>query len=169
MHPKTHSDHPHLTGEHRWGDTGQLILLLVFLAIWISDSFFLHYSSFPAGHVSLFIRIPLALIVWSGGIFLARKGMKLVFGTRRKKPEVISSGVFGYIRHPIYTGALLFYLGAVILTLSLASAACWVLILVFYILIARYEERILIKEFGEAYRNYMERTGMLIPRLGQSA
>jgi hypothetical protein len=45
MSTKKHTEHPHLTGEHRWGDTGQFILLAMFLGIWVSDSFILHLST----------------------------------------------------------------------------------------------------------------------------
>jgi len=35
-----------LAGEHRLGDAGQLILFLVFMAVWITDSFFLNIRAF---------------------------------------------------------------------------------------------------------------------------
>jgi len=165
MSTKKHHSHPHLTGEYRWGDTGQLILLLLFLGVWITDSFIFNYSTFLRELVPDYIRIPVAGIVLICGWYLARDGMRRVFGTEREKPEVISDGVFRIVRHPIYTGALLFYLGAICITLSIASAAFWLLIVVFYYLISRYEERILTKTFGEDYSAYKKRTGMLFPRI----
>jgi protein-S-isoprenylcysteine O-methyltransferase Ste14 len=164
MSTKKHRDHPHLTGEHRWGDTGQLILLVLFLAIWISDSFFLHYSTFLSERISTSVRTAAALMVIAAGWLLARGGMKAVFGTPRSQPEVITKGVFRIVRHPIYLGALLFYLGAVIFTMSLASGVLWTGIVAFYIWIARYEERILIEEFGTDYLKYQQKVGMLFPR-----
>ncbi len=164
MSTKKHSGHPHLSGEYRWGDTIQLILLLFFLLIWILDSFVFHYSTFLKDVIPDFIRIPVASIVLFLAWILARRGMKAVFGTEREKPELISSGVFGVIRHPIYTGAILFYLGATLITLSLISAAFWLVIVAAYFLIARYEERILSNEFGQAFTDYKKRTGMLFPR-----
>ena len=78
---------------------------------------------------------------------------------------MIQTGVFRLVRHPIYTGALLFYLGAVLTTMSIASAAFWLLILGFYVYISRYEERILAEQFGQDYLNYKKKTGMLFPKL----
>ena len=112
-----------------------------------------------------YMRIPMAGVVLFSGWYLARGGMKAVFGTKRAEPLVIKDGVFKIVRHPIYTGALLFYLGSSIITMSIASAVFWILIIVFYILIARYEERILTKEFGEDYLSYKKEAGMLFPRL----
>lgn len=169
MSTKKHANHPNLTGEHRWGDTGQLIFFVLFLGVWISDSFVFHYSTFLQESVPNYIRLalggPVILTAW----FLARRGMKAVFGTAREKPEVIHTGVFRIVRHPIYTGALLFYLGSILLTLSLASAALWVLICVFYFVLCRYEERILTEEFGDDYLKYKNRTGMLFPKFRSNA
>lgn len=165
MSTKKHESHPHLTGEHRFGDAGQLILFLLFLGIWITDSFIFHYSTFLIDRVPDTIRLALAGVVLVAGWYLARQGMKLVFGTRREVPEVISSGVFRLVRHPIYTGAILFYLAASLSTLSLVSAGFWLVIIGFYIYISRYEERILTEAFGADYLNYKKKTGMLFPRL----
>jgi protein-S-isoprenylcysteine O-methyltransferase Ste14 len=164
MRTKKHSEHPHLTGEYRWGDTGQLILFVLFLGLWITDSFVFHYSTSLLEGISNYIRLVLAVPVLIAGWILARGGMKAVFGTARDKPGVISSGVFRIVRHPIYTGAILFYLGAILMTMSIVSAAVWVLIIGFYIYISRYEERILTEAFGNDYLEYKKKTGMLFPK-----
>lgn len=164
MSTKKHSEHPHLTGEHRWGDLGQLIFLFLFLAVWINDSFVFRYSTFLADIVSDYLRIPVAGLVLIAGWFLARKGMKAVFGTKREKAEVINTGVFRIVRHPIYLGAILFYLGATIFTMSLLSAAFLLLIIGFYVVISKYEEGILTKTFGDDYLKYKKKTGMLFPK-----
>jgi hypothetical protein len=83
MSTKKHAEHPQLTGEHRWGDTGQLILLAMFLGIWITDSFIFHYSTFLVEVVSNYIRVPIAAVVLIAGWYLARGGIKAVFGTAR--------------------------------------------------------------------------------------
>lgn len=165
MSTKKHKDHPHLTGEHKIGDTGQLILLFLFLGVWISDSFVWHYSTFLQERLPDYLRVSMAAGVLILAWYLARKGMKAVFGSQRSEPGVIDSGVFKLVRHPIYTGAILFYLGASLITLSIASALFLVPIITFYILIARYEERILAEEFGEDYLTYKKKTGMLFPKL----
>jgi len=144
---------------------GQLILLAMFLGVWVTDSFIFHYSTFPGEQVSNYIRVPAAGLVLIAGWYMARGGMKAVFGTTREKPEVINTGVFRIVRHPIYLGAILFYLGASLITMSIAAAALWLLIIGFYIVISRYEERILTETFGNDYLEYKKKTGMLFPKL----
>jgi protein-S-isoprenylcysteine O-methyltransferase Ste14 len=165
MSTKKHADHPHLTGEHKFGDRGQLVLLFLFLGIWVCDSFVFQYSTFLRDIVPDYVRVVSAALVLIAGWFLARGGMKAVFGTRRTEPSVINSGVFRIVRHPIYTGAILFYLGASLITLSLASALFLIPIIGFYIWIAKFEESILKEQFGQDYLNYQKKTGMLFPKL----
>lgn len=165
MSVKKHPDHPHLTGEHKWGDRGQLALFLLFLAIWVTDSFLFHYSTFLTEQVPNRVRMPIAGVIAIAGWLLARGGMKAVFGTVRSEPEVIQTGVFRVVRHPIYLGAILFYLAAIVATLSIVSAVLWAGILTFYIFICRYEEQILTEEFGDDYLNYRKKVGMLFPRI----
>jgi protein-S-isoprenylcysteine O-methyltransferase Ste14 len=165
MTVKKHQGHPHLTGEHRWGDTGQLILLFLFLSIWITDSFIFHYSTFLQEYVDAYIRIPVAIMVWVCGGYLSYNALREIFGTRRESPELITGGVYRIVRHPMYAGAVLFYLGSALITLSVASAAFWLVILAFYISIARFEEKILEKEFGKEYTDYKRKTRMLFPWL----
>jgi len=165
MRPKKHESHPHLTGEHRFGDAGQLILFLLFLGIWIADSFIYHYSTFLIGTVPDYIRLALAGMALVAGWYLARQGMKEVFGTTMEAPKIINTGVFRLVRHPIYTGAILFYLAASLTTLSLVSAGFWFVIIGFYIYISKYEEKILTEAFGDDYLKYKKKTGMLFPKL----
>lgn len=167
MNVKRHPDHPHLTGEHKWGDRGQLILLLLFLVIWITDSFVFQYSISLTEKVPNLVRMPVAAVIFIAGGLLAWGGMKAVFGTERTRSEVIQTGVFRIVRHPIYLGAILFYIGATISTLSIVSAIILIVIIAFYFLISRYEEQILIEEFGDEYLKYKKKVGMLFPKLSQ--
>jgi protein-S-isoprenylcysteine O-methyltransferase Ste14 len=165
MSTKKHESHPHLTGEHKYGDRGQVVLFILFLGVWITDSFVLNYSTFLFEIVPDYLRLAVAGLVLLAGWYLVRRGIKEVFGTKREKPEVISTGVFRIVRHPIYTGAILFYLAAILSTLSIASALFWLLVIGFYIFICRYEESILSEEFGNDYLEYKKKTGMLFPKL----
>jgi len=160
-----HKNRDDLAGEHRFGDAGQLILLITFLAVWALDSFILRYSIFAAQYISLYIRIITGVAFLTMSLFLDRKGMRIVFGERREKPAVITKGVFGRVRHPLYLGCILFYVGLLSLTLSACSAVIFVIIIVFYHFIAKYEETLLVSKFGKEYEQYMQSVPMWIPRL----
>lgn len=164
---KKHHDRQDLTGEHKLGDIGQLIFLLLFLAAWICDSFVFKYSIFLSEYIPLFIRIIASSIILILSGFLARSGLKIVFGETREEPTVIKNGIFSKIRHPIYTGSILFYLGFIILTFSIISFIVWIVIIAFYYYISKFEEKLLLKAFGSDYEQYMKEVPMLFPKLFQ--
>jgi protein-S-isoprenylcysteine O-methyltransferase Ste14 len=153
-----------LTGEHALGDAGQLVLALLFAATWTSDTFFLRATTFLNGYVPLGIRIPLGVVLVALSGYLAGEGLSIVFGEEREEPGVIRKGVFSVVRHPIYLGEILVYLGLLMLSLSLAAAVVWAIAIAFLHTISRYEEGLLLARFGEAYEAYMREVPMWIPR-----
>jgi protein-S-isoprenylcysteine O-methyltransferase Ste14 len=75
-------------------------------------------------------------------------------------------GVYAWVRHPGYFGALLACAGAM---LAFGSALALPLVVLFYALLAARiarEEVLLEQRFGDAFRDYRARTGGLLPRLG---
>jgi len=161
---KLHKDRPDLIGEYRYGDSGQIVLFIVFLIVWVGDSFVLHYTDFPAGHIPLIIRLPIGVLVLAAAAYFAGAGHKRLFSEARESPGIMSDGVFGRTRHPLYLGSVLFYLGLVFITVSIGSLALWIIILAFYHFIARYEEKLLQDSFGEDYLDYMAAVPMWFPR-----
>lgn len=153
-------------GEHPFGDAGQLILFGVFVVVWAGDSFFLRVSTFLSGAVPLYLRIAFLVASFVLGLLLARSGHVVVGGGERPK-SVVASGAFRYVRHPLYLGAMLFYLGLVVSTLSLLSAAVLAVGFAFYNYIAGYEERLLVAKMGADYSAYKKKTGKWMPRPGQ--
>jgi len=156
-----------LTGEHKFGDAGQLIIAILFLVVWILDSFFLKYTTFLNNYFPLAAQVPLGFVAILGAFFLARAGMKIVFGKVRENPGVIREGVFKVVRHPIYLSEILFYLGLLFFRTSLAAAVVWIIAIAFFTYISRYEEKLLLARFGDDYRQYMNEVGMFFPKPGK--
>jgi protein-S-isoprenylcysteine O-methyltransferase Ste14 len=160
---KSHEHRKDLAGEYRWGDTGQIFLLIVFIIGMIFDSFLFKISdswqNVFAWYFRIVIFIPLLFI--SG--YLSQRAHKIVFQEERKELIVIKTDVFAIIRHPMYFGSILIYLGFVILSLSIIALIIFIIIGIFYFYLCRYEEKILIEKLGDQYRNYMNKVPMLVP------
>jgi protein-S-isoprenylcysteine O-methyltransferase Ste14 len=155
----------HQNGEHPFGDTGQLILFVLFLVVWVVDSFFLKMSTFPAAWAPLILRLVLAGVTIVAAVMLVRAGHSVIgHGDGRK--GLVTTGAFRRIRHPLYLGSMLFYLGLVLATFSIASLVVFVVIVIFYDYIAAYEERLLEERFGDEYERYRKRSGRWVPRGG---
>ncbi len=162
---KTHQQRDDLTGEYFAGDAGQIILALLFAAIWIADSFFLEYTTFLNQYIPLAIRIPIGLVFLIISGYLSIKGHSIVFGKNRENTGVIRENVFNIVRHPIYLSEILLYFGLLILNISLAAAVVWVFGILFLHYISKYEESLLLARFGKEYEQYMKEVPMWIPRL----
>lgn len=77
--------------------------------------------------------------------------------------ELQTRGMHGMVRHPLYTGTLLF-IWAVFLYAPFLANAISTLCLSLYTLIGIYfEEKKLLIEYGEAYREYQQKVSMLFP------
>jgi len=151
-------------GEHPFGDSGQLILFIVFILVWIMDSFVLNLTDFLTREIPLFIRIIISAVILILSLVLINAGHKVIDHGEKSK-ELVSTGAFRFVRHPLYLGSMLFYSALVIITLSILSAGLLIIIFVFYNYIADYEEKILAQNFGEGYLNYKKLTGKWVPKI----
>jgi protein-S-isoprenylcysteine O-methyltransferase Ste14 len=154
-----------LTGEHAIGDAGQTLLAILFMTIWILDTFFLELTTSLNRFIPLAVRIPLGSLLLIPSAYLAGTGLFIVFGKKRDTSGVIRDHVFSVVRHPIYLSEILLYFGLLVLSISLAAVCIWFAAIVFLHFIARYEEKLLMRRFGEEYKEYMKDVPMWIPRL----
>jgi protein-S-isoprenylcysteine O-methyltransferase Ste14 len=84
----------------------------------------------------------------------------------REDHQLVRSGVYRLIRHPMYTAIFLTALAqALLLSNWLAGPSCFLAFLVMFALRIGREETMMLNKFGEAYGDYMNRTKRLIPHL----
>jgi len=93
-------------------------------------------------------------------------GLKQVFARLRQRavaePRFRTPLFYRYMRHPLYTGLLLSFWSVPRMT---AGRLLFALGCTAYVLIGiAFEERDLLRQFGERYRVYREQVGMLVPR-----
>ena len=80
----------------------------------------------------------------------------------RQGHELVTSGPYAHVRHPIYSGIMLATIGA-ILAAGLVWLVPFVLCIVYFLVSARTEEQMMITQFPDTYPTYRRRTKMLIP------
>jgi protein-S-isoprenylcysteine O-methyltransferase Ste14 len=103
----------------------------------------------------------IALAVWAR-LYLGRNwGMPM---TQRAEPELVTSGPYRFVRHPIYSGLLTALLGTTLVDNLLGLIVVAVVAGYFYYC-GVVEERNLAATFPQAYPPYKSRTKMLIPFL----
>jgi protein-S-isoprenylcysteine O-methyltransferase Ste14 len=85
----------------------------------------------------------------------------------REGHELVTEGVYRLVRHPMYASMWLWGVAqALLLQNWIAGWVSLVMFMPLYLLRVPREERMMLDEFGEEYRAYMNHTGRVIPRLG---
>ena len=114
---------------------------------------------------------------WLAGIGLVLFGLGLLFAvwarvhigrnwgtpmTQKDEPELVTSGPYRLVRHPIYSGILIAGVGT-----ALALSWLWLTVValagIYFLYSATVEERYLTEQFPESYPRYKRSTKMLVP------
>jgi protein-S-isoprenylcysteine O-methyltransferase Ste14 len=84
--------------------------------------------------------------------------------TRKYEPELVTSGPYHLVRHPIYSGILVAGIGT-----AVALSWLWLIAVglagIYFIYSATVEERYMAEQFPDAYPGYKRSTKMLVPFL----
>jgi len=142
------------------GPLGAVISIVFLLLFWWLDGF-LHHPLLT--DQVTFIRIL--------GIFFILMGLGIhawTFMTLRKwwvDNQLCQSGPFKYVRHPMYTGWIVFIVSGLSIYLNSWVFLMWPLAIhPIWHLLATQEEKILNELFGDEYRLYSEHIGRFIPK-----
>lgn len=81
----------------------------------------------------------------------------------RKGHTLVKTGIYHWIRHPAYLGAIILFLGIPVMVSSLLGFLVMLLLVPYLIHRTKLEERMLIERFGAEYEGYMKHSKRLIP------
>jgi protein-S-isoprenylcysteine O-methyltransferase Ste14 len=157
-----------LGSEHPLCDRIQLIMLMLFLVVWGIDSLsfiFFRYSTVLVNVISFPALLLPSFVSLGFGLYLVAKSHKAVFGEAHVQPKLLDSGVYSWLRHPMYLGILMCCLGFFFVSPSLLSIGILVVFFIFYNKMTTYEEKSLIQILGEDYIAYQKRVPKWFPKL----
>lgn len=95
-----------------------------------------------------------------------RMGASWSMGIVSVKSELVTSGLYRIVRHPIYALSVSLMLCSALIVPTPPMLVVAVLHVLLMVMKARNEERYLLRTHGEVYRRYLERTGRFLPRPG---
>jgi protein-S-isoprenylcysteine O-methyltransferase Ste14 len=98
--------------------------------------------------------------VWAR-VHLGRNWSRSV--TIKQDHELIVTGPYGLVRHPIYSGLFLAFLGTVLVIAELRAVLGFALIVIPLCIKLRLEEKWMHAQFGTAYQAYSQRVAALVP------
>ena len=107
------------------------------------------------------IIFPISKIIMGIGILLVIYGWKQIF---QGKGELVTTGLYRYIRHPQYLGFLLITLGMNIQWFTIIMLLLWPVLVILYYRLSKTEEREAEERYGEEYRKYKNKVPGFLPR-----
>ncbi len=103
-------------------------------------------------------------LLWRSHVDLGRNWMPVL--KIREEHSLVTEGVYRYIRHPMYAAHLMWGIAQPLLLWNwIAGFAMLVSLLPLFLYRVPREEQMLIGQFGDQYRSYMQHTGRFVPRL----
>lgn len=143
-------------------DIQYVALQFIILALFIAGP---NLVRFELPKFTLWIGVGISLlgfILFIVAVLQLGKSLSL-YPTPSPKSELITTGVFHHIRHPIYSGILLVLLGLAIIFGSLLKLIFFIVAVIFFYKKSSYEEKRLIDKYPE-YKNYKTKTGRFFPK-----
>lgn len=95
------------------------------------------------------------------GFYMVYKGWKLIYDA--KDDQLVTEGIYSYIRHPQYTGLFLVTLGFFIQWPTILTLIMWPILMFTYYRLSMREEKILADKFGEKFYEYKKLVPAFIP------
>jgi len=144
------------------------VIIIILFVLYIGNVF-----DFASIGFSSYLRVFLGFPVLFLGIYLffwshselGENWSPVIEKRFAKSKKLIKTGPYKYIRHPIYTASFIVLFGFFILTANWILIGIPLLILIaFYIYKIPREENSLIDNFGQNYKDYMKKTGGLLPK-----
>ena len=154
-------------GQRRWPWEIGVRLAIFILVLFAVHALGVHRIRHYAVNTNLIAGFVGAVLCACGVIFAvwARVSLGRNWGipmAEKADPELVTSGPYTYVRHPIYTGILLTIFGA-----AIGQSVLWAVPLLiagpYFVYSARREERQMAAQFPLQYPQYKKRTRMLIP------
>ncbi len=129
---------------------------------WLS-AFYLPHMILPQDWLLQFVRVMgSVLLVLGMAVFLVCAVQ--IYTAKFGKKGAVLSGLYSHIRHPQYLALGLAGLGLSILWPRFLTAALWLVMTIVYYFLAKDEERRMLNAHEAAYRSYMSKTGMFLPK-----
>jgi protein-S-isoprenylcysteine O-methyltransferase Ste14 len=132
---------------------------------WLT-AFFLPHMVAPTTPLLMVMRM-LGSVLFIGGSLTFLVCAAQVYLGKLLKWGVASRGFYALMRHPQYTGLVLAGLGLTILWPRFLTLMFLAVMVFLYYLLAKDEERRMLRHYSKAYQMYLERTGMFWPRLSR--
>ena len=146
---------------------GLLFLAMFFLPLIYSATSWLDFANYSlpnwAGWLGVVLILLALFVFWRSHADLGLNWSPSL--EIRTEHKLITNGIFGYIRHPMYASQWIWVIAQPLLLQNwLAGFLNLLVFILFYTLRVRAEEKMMLDTFGDEYREYMNKTGAVFPK-----
>ncbi len=149
-----------------------IVLRVAGLALWLSVLMYvinpnwIAFAAFPLPDALRWFGFALCLIALPLLVWMFRSLGNNITDTvqTRAHAQLVVRGPYQYIRHPLYSFGVLFFVGLMLMAANGLIVFFGAAALTMLILRTPNEENILVEKFGDAYRAYMAQTPRFVPR-----
>ncbi len=136
---------------------------IIFITVWILDTYVFLISVGLNNFVPFIIRLSLFIIILVISFIIMFFSHRTLFDKNEPSEMLITGGILKYVRNPLYLGILLIYVAFILLSISIICIILFVIIFLIYNRMVNYEEKILEKMFGEEYLEYKRKASKWLP------
>lgn len=133
--------------------------------LFINIAFFAFYKEAISGSLLLRAAIGTPIVLLS---FYFETRSSRILRQAHSHPEdikkLVTAGIYSKVRHPIYLGRIFLNIGFLIIFPILPMLIVAIVFVIFWYLMALYEEMILTYRFGKKYKKYKKKVPMFIPK-----
>ena len=131
---------------------------------WLHQSGHLWATLFGWGHTGAMLEMLFGYAIVFFGISLLIEGWREVYQATQAE-RLATTGLYGLVRHPQYTGIFLALFGQLIHWPTIPTVVLFPIVVWAYYRLAKREEKEMIENFGAAYRNYQDSIPMFFPHM----
>ncbi len=152
-----------------------IVLRVAGLGLWLSvfafviNPVWISFAAVPLPDALRWFGLALCLIALPLLVWMFRSLGNNITDTvqTRANAQLVVRGPYRWIRHPLYSFGILFFVGLILMAANWLILLFGAVALSLLLLRTPQEEAKLVEKFGDAYREYMARTGRFVPRVAR--
>jgi len=139
--------------------------IILFIILILLDSVIFNFSTFLQKYIPFIIRIVVCIFFFTWAVIFFMLSHRAVFPEEPKEKKLVKTGIYAYVRHPMYLATPLIFVAFILLTMSIISIIPLVLYILLFRSVMNFEEKELEKIFGQEYLDYKKKVLRWFPRL----
>lgn len=142
-----------------------IVLPIGFILIWFLDSQIFHISTILNDFIPFIVRILLFIVILIIAYLFIMLSHRALFKDHQPPNTLITYGILGRVRNPMYLGIMLIYIAFLFFSISLIAIGMFFVVFLVYNKMVNFEENLLESMFGNEYLEYKKQVPKWFPKL----